>query len=114
MHTPQRRSIVAARTHHSNGNVLRVALSNLSPGYDKEQTSSLASLEARWPTKQASRNARRFVPALFVQECISMTTLVCAYGTANQTNLGPSELVGECIFYALQVRTRTIIRKMII
>ena len=31
--------------------------------------------------------------------------LVCAHGT---TILTSSELVGECIFYALQVRTRTI------
>ena len=37
----------------------------------------------------------------FRRECISMATLVCAHG--------PSELVEECIFYALQVRTRTII-----
>ena len=37
-----------------------------------------------------------------------MATLICAHGVANLTNRGPSELVEECIFYALQVRTRTI------
>ena len=85
--------------------------SNLPPDYVKEQTSSLASLEARWPAEQASRNVRRFVPC--VRECISMATLVCAHGTAILTNRGPSKLVAECIFYALQVRTWTI-RKMIV
>ena len=43
--------------------------------------------------------------APFIQERISMATLVCAYSTANLTNRGPSELVEECIFYSLQVRT---------
>ena len=38
-HPPRCRSIAAARTRHSNGNVL--TLSNLPPGYDKEQTYSL-------------------------------------------------------------------------
>ena len=33
--------------------------------------------------------------------------LVCAHGTTILTNREPSELVGEHIFYALQVRTRT-------
>ena len=53
-----------ARTRHCNSDVL--ALSNLPPGYDEEQTSSLALLEARWPwpAEQASRNTRCF--ALFV------------------------------------------------
>ena len=45
--------------------------------------------------------------ALFVRECISMATLVCAHGTANLTNRGPSELVEERIFHALQVRKQT-------
>ena len=89
-------AIAAAQTRHCNGDVL--ALSNLPPGYDKEQTLSLASLEAQWPAKHASRNVR-----------ISMATLVYAHGTANLTNCGPSELVEEHIFHALQVRTRTII-----
>ena len=39
----------------------------------------------------------------------TMATLVCAYGTVILTNRGPSELVEERIFYALQIRTRTII-----
>ena len=89
---------------HCNGDVL--ALSNLSTGYDEEQISSLASLEARWPAQQASRNARGFAP--FARECIPMATLVCAHGTAILTNHGASELVVERIFYALQVRTQTI------
>ena len=73
---------------------------------DKEQTSSLALLEAWWPAEQASRNMQHFVP--FVRGCISMATLVCAHGTSILTNRGASELVAEHIFYALQVRTRTI------
>ena len=81
-------------------------MSNLPPGYDKEQTSSLALLEAWWPAEQASRNAWCFAP--FIQQCISMATVVCAHGTAILTNREPSELVEERIFYALQVRTRTI------
>ena len=60
-HTPRCRSTVAAWTHHCNGNIL-------------------ALLEARWPAEQASWNVQRLVP--FVQECISMATLVCAHGTA--------------------------------
>ena len=79
---------------------------NLPSGYDKEQTSPLASLEARWPAEQASRNEQRF--ALFTRECISMATLVCAHGTTILTNRETSELVEKYIFYALQVRTRTI------
>ena len=35
--------------------------------------------------------------------------LICAHGTTILTNREPSELVGERIFYALQVRTRTIL-----
>ena len=75
-----------------------LALSNLPPGYDKEQISSLASLEAWWPAKQASRNVRRFTP--FVRKCISssMATVVYAHGTTILTNRGPSELVEEHIF----------------
>ena len=63
-----------------------------------------------WPAVQASRNA------LFVRECIhiSMATLVCAHGTAILTNHEPSELVEEHIFFALQIRTQNIIRKMIV
>ena len=57
-HTPRCRLTAAARTRHCNGDV--------PPGYDEEQTSSLASLEAWWPAEQASRNAQRFAP--FVQE----------------------------------------------
>ena len=80
----------------------------LPPDYDKEQTLSLASLKALWPAEQANwNNARRFAP--FIWEYISIATLVCAHGTAILTNCGPSELVAERIFYALQVRTRTII-----
>ena len=56
--------------------------------------------------QQASRNAWRFAP--LVQECISMATLVCAYVIANLPNCGPSELIKEYIFYALQVRIQTI------
>ena len=51
--------------------------------------------------------------AQFVQEYtyISMATFVCAHSTAILTNRGASELVEECISYALQVRTRTIQEK---
>ena len=82
-----------------------LSLVNLPSDYDKEQTSPLASLKAWWPAEQASQNAQRFVP--FARECVSMT-LICAHGTTMLTNCEPSELVGERIFYALQVRTRTI------
>ena len=43
-----------------------------------------------------------------------MATIVYAHGTAILANHGPSELVEERIFYALQVRTWTTIRKMIV
>ena len=33
--------------------------SNLPPDHDKEQTSPLASLKARWPAEEACRNVRR-------------------------------------------------------
>ena len=88
-----------------------LALLILPPGYDKEQTFSLASLKAQWPAEQASRNMRHLAP--FVRECISMATLVCAHGTAILTNHGPSELVEKRIFYALQVRTQTIIQMIV-
>ena len=50
---------------------------------------------------------RHFVP--FARECVSMATLVCTHGTAILTNCESFELVEERIFYAFQVRTRTII-----
>ena len=105
-HTPsmQVNSAAAAQTHHCNGSARTL---NLAPEYDKEQTSPLTSLEARWPAGQASRNERRFV--LFAWECVSMATLVCAHGTAILTNREPYELIAEHIFCALQVRTQTII-----
>ena len=39
---------------------------------------------------------------------LGLGNLVCAHGTTILTNRDSSELVGERIFYALQVRTRTI------
>ena len=39
---------------------------------------------------------------------IAMATLVCAHSAAILTNRAPTELVAECISYALQVRTQTI------
>ena len=102
-HTPH---CTAARTHHVlNGDILSRRITD-------EQTSPLASLKARWPAEQISRKARRFTP--FAQECVSVPpgldqALICAHGTTILTNREPSELVGERIFYALQVRTRTIL-----
>ena len=46
-------------------------------------------LGGAWPAEQASRNGQRFVP--FVQEWISMATLVCAHSNAILTNCGPSD-----------------------
>ena len=40
-----------------------------------------------------------------IQECVSMATLACAHGPTVLTNCEPSELVAECILYALQVQT---------
>ena len=57
-------------------------------------------------TEQASQITRRFT--LFIQECISMATLICAHSTTILTNHEPSELVAERIVCALQVRTWTI------
>ena len=56
--------------------------------------------------EQVSLNAWHFV--LFIQECISIASLVCAHGTAIVTNRGPYEFVAERIFCALQVKTWTI------
>ena len=72
---------------------------------------ALASFEAQIPTKQACQNTRCFAPLARVQECIFMAprpwhNLVCAHDTI-LSNRKPSKLVGECIFYAFQVRTRT-------
>ena len=99
-HTPRCRSTAAAQAHHFNGDVLALLERQI---YHQTMTcrqrtdlSSLASLEARWPAEQASQNARRFAP--FIQECISMATLVCAHGAAILTNRGHSELVAECIY----------------
>ena len=97
----------AAQTHRVMWCSRSARTLNLPLGYDKEQTSPLASLEARWPAEQASRNEQRF--ALFTRECISMATLVCAHGTTILTNCEPSELVEEWIFCALKVRIRTIL-----
>ena len=85
----------------------RAITSNLPPEHDKEQTSFLVSLKAQWPAEQATLNMQHF--ALFIRECISMATLVCAHDTEIVTNREPSELVAERIrfFYALQKRTLT-------
>ena len=84
--------------------------SNLPPDYDKEQTSPLASLEAWWPAEQASQMRGTLRCSLENSSLwpLGHGTLVCAHGTTILTNCESSELVGEHIFYALQVRTRTI------
>ena len=41
-----------------------------------------------------------FVP--LIQECVSMATLVCAHGPTVLTDPEPSEVVAECIFYAMR------------
>ena len=101
------------RSHYSIQQLLELAnamatfsLCRIYPQTMTKNRPRLASLEAQQPAELASQNAWRFAP--FIQECISMATLVCAHGTANLTNHGPSELVEERIFYSLQVRTRII------
>ena len=90
-------------------------MSNLPPDHDKEQISPLVSLEARWPAEQACQNARRLRRlrrSLELENAslwpLGLGNLVCAHGTTILINRESSELVGERIFYALQVRTRTI------
>ena len=83
---------------------------------DKEKTSPLALLEARWPTEQAYRSLRR---SLELENAslwpLGPGNLICAHGTTILTNRESSELVEECILYALQVRTWTIIiRKLLL
>ena len=56
--------------------------------HDKEQTSLLTSLEARWP---ASWNTQHLVP--FIRECVSMATVIYAHGTTILINREPSEPV---------------------
>ena len=79
---------------------------------EKEQTLPLASLEARWPAEQACRNARHLRRSLELENAslwpLGSGNLVCAHGTTILTNRESSELVGERIFHALQVRMRTI------
>ena len=86
--------------------------SNLPPNHDKEQTSPLASLEVQWPAEQACQSARRLHCSLELENAflwpLGSGNLVCAHGTTILTNCESSELVEEHIFYALQVRTRTI------
>ena len=105
-HTPRCRSITAAQTHHCNGDILAL-LERRIYHQNGPRLSLRSRLGGTWHAEQASWNTRRFAP--FVQECISMATLVYAHGTAILTNREPSKLVAERIFYALQVRTRTII-----
>ena len=82
----------------------------LPPDHDKEQTSPLASLEARWPAEQACRSLRRSLELKNASLWpLGPGNLVCTHSTMILTNRESSELVGEHIFYALQVRTRTIL-----
>ena len=87
-------------------------MSNLPPDHDKEQTLPLALFEAWWPAKQACQNAWYLRHSLELENAslwpLGPGNLVCAHGTTILTNNESSELVGERIFYALQVRTRTI------
>ena len=93
-----------AQTHHWSGNVL----AQIECWIYHQRTTKNRSTSSRFARGSVARglqafwtpNAWRF--ALFVRGCISMATVVCAHGTATLTNRGPSELVEECIFYALQ------------
>ena len=80
-------------------------------------TKSRHRLEARWPAEQACRNARRLCRLLELKNAslwpLGPGNLICAHGTI-LTNRESSELVGECIFYALQVRTQTIYTRKIV
>ena len=93
-------------------NRVPVSTSNLPPDHDKEQISPLVSLEARWPAKQACQNARHLRHSLELENAslwpLGSGNLVCAHGTTILTNRESSELVGEHVFFALQVRTWTI------
>ena len=72
--------------------------SNLPPDYVKEQISSLASLEARWPAEQASRNARRFAPfvrvcpPLFVHTALQFRPIIGLLNLQQSASLMPSRL----------------------
>ena len=76
---------------------------------DKEQTSPLALLEARWPAEQAYRNARHLHRSLELENAflcpLGPGNLVCAHGTI-LTNHESSELGGERIFCAPRLRLR--------
>ena len=102
-HTPPCRSTAAAQTHHCNGEVLALLKrwiywqrTDLVSRFVRSRLGGLLSrpLEIRGASRRG---------------CISMATLVCAHRTSILTNCGLSELVAERIFYALQIRTRTII-----
>ena len=88
-------------------------MSNLPPDHDKEQTSLLASLKAQWPAEQACRNALRLRRLHELKNAslalwpLGPGNLVSAHGNI-LTNHGCFELIGEHIFYALQVSTWSI------
>ena len=107
-HTPRCRSTAAAWTHHCKGDnlaLLERRICHQTMTKDRPRLLLRSRPGGMWPAEQASRNMRHF--ALFIRECISMATLVCAHGTTILTNCGPPELAAEGIFYALQVRTQT-------
>ena len=107
---PNYKPRVAAQTHRVMATFsLRL---NLSPDHDKEQTSPLSSLKARWPAEKACQNAQRLRHSLELENAslwsLVSGNLVCAHGIPILTNRESSELVGERIFYALQISTQTI------
>ena len=114
-HISRRWITAAARTHHCNGDVLALLEHQT---YHQTmrlwQRTDLISHFAQGPVacslqtcgalRRSFENASLW-PPLFVH----------AHGTAILNNHGPSELVAERMFHALQVRTRTIIiRKTIV
>ena len=82
---------------------------NPPPDHDKEQTSPLALLKARWPVEPACQNARCLRHLLELENTslwpLGPGNLVCAHGTTILTNHESSELVGERILYAIRIRT---------
>ena len=104
-HTPHCRSTAAAQTHHCNCDVLAVLKCRM-----YHQTMSMnrhLSLRSRL-SGLLSRPLEICGASCYSFENASMATLACACVQTALQNCGPFELVAERIFYALQVRTRTL------
>ena len=108
-HIPHCRPRAAARTHRVlNGDVLSRRIYQQTITKNRSRLSFHSKLGGLLSRSFEMRSASRCSLENAFLWPLGHDTLICAHGITILTNRKPSELVGKRVFYALQVRTRTI------